>query len=423
MTAPPRALKAFGIVLAVLVGLELGTRVWLRITATPWDFDAAKAEIEGLLGAHDAPAGSAPPTNDGAAVDATRTETLHPYLGVDLVASRERLRRELEATQRDDGFDVFVLGGSTATDFVGAGAETLAALLTNASGLSSGPVRVWGEGRSTFKEPQQANELAYALTFGVRPDLVIVIDGFNDVALAVENGWEGTHPLYPWAPRWVALAGSGMRDPKTLDRMLALRERRARTARLARFELASGVMNSALLGSLGLRKLHALDREADAAFEELNAGLRAADATHAERGPDHATDHARILDAAVTAWSEGAFSMWSLCRDRGIAYLHVLEPTLHDEGSKPATAEELAHGQVPPAWSEAVRLGYPRLREAGAALAERGVPFLDASRIFADVNEPLYYDGSRFAEAGQRLLGDALGRRVVADFAARRGAK
>ena len=58
----------------------------------------------------------------------------------------------------------------------------------------------------------------------------------------------------------------------------------------------------------------------------------------------------------------------------------MLQPTLHDAGSKPATPGELAIGIIDTAWMEGVRLGYPRLREAGQRLCEQQVNFIDASR-------------------------------------------
>jgi lysophospholipase L1-like esterase len=94
----------------------------------------------------------------------------------------------------------------------------------------------------------------------------------------------------------------------------------------------------------------------------------------------------------------------SICRGRSIPFLHVLQPTLHDPGSKVATAEEIEKGTLHPRWHEGVVLGYPMLRQAGAELAREGVPFLDLSMLFSDRTDTIYFDGCHFGQKGNELL-------------------
>jgi hypothetical protein len=61
-----------------------------------------------------------------------------------------------------------------------------------------------------------------------------------------------------------------------------------------------------------------------------------------------------------------------------------------------------------------VRLGYPKLRAAGAELAAQGVPFLDASHVFADVQDTLYYDACHFDKRGNGLLAELLAPALLA---------
>jgi hypothetical protein len=98
---------------------------------------------------------------------------------------------------------------------------------------------------------------------------------------------------------------------------------------------------------------------------------------------------------------------------RGIPFIHVLQPTFHDEGSKPPTQEELDHSEIDPDWLEGVVHGYPRLRAAGERLQAAGVPFFDASRLFEEVQETLYYDNCHVVAAGSRMLGRYCARRAL----------
>jgi lysophospholipase L1-like esterase len=97
--------------------------------------------------------------------------------------------------------------------------------------------------------------------------------------------------------------------------------------------------------------------------------------------------------------------MAAVCRTHDIPFLHVLQPTLHDAGAKPRTAEEIEKGAMGPAWQAAVERGYPLLRAAGEELAREGVPFVDATRVFADVETTLYFDACHFGPEGNRILG------------------
>ncbi len=100
-------------------------------------------------------------------------------------------------------------------------------------------------------------------------------------------------------------------------------------------------------------------------------------------------------------------------RARDITYLHVLQPTLHDEGSKPLTDDERRTGKAPEVWESAARSGYPLLREAGAKLREQGVAFHDGSSTFATLEEQVYYDACHFRKPGHDVLADSVARALL----------
>ena len=93
-----------------------------------------------------------------------------------------------------------------------------------------------------------------------------------------------------------------------------------------------------------------------------------------------------------------------LCRDRGIVFLHVLQPALFDVGSKPRSPKEEEIWKGPRGWELGAEMGYPILRERGAELVELGVPFVDGSRMFADVHGDIYVDACHLNKAGNDIL-------------------
>jgi hypothetical protein len=114
------------------------------------------------------------------------------------------------------------------------------------------------------------------------------------------------------------------------------------------------------------------------------------------------------LDVCVRTWSEASRSLAAMCSGRSIRFVHVLQPTLHDTGSKPLTEDELKSSMLSQEWMDAVKAGYPRLREVGAELARSGIAFHDESMLFEHVEQSLYYDGIHFAVAGHQMFARAI---------------
>ena len=99
-----------------------------------------------------------------------------------------------------------------------------------------------------------------------------------------------------------------------------------------------------------------------------------------------------------------------MCAARDVMYLHVLQPTLLDTGSKVPTPQEAADAKANEHWEHGVEVGYPLLRQAGRSLAQRGVRFLDASGVFRDFEERIYKDPCHFGRLGNEILAEAIGR-------------
>ena len=99
-----------------------------------------------------------------------------------------------------------------------------------------------------------------------------------------------------------------------------------------------------------------------------------------------------------------------MCAAKGIHYLHVLQPTLHDRGSKPLTEKEIAGGTVDPDWIVGIAHLYGPMRASAERFAARGVPFCDATMVFRDHPEDIYIDTCHFKEDGNALLAAVVAR-------------
>jgi hypothetical protein len=409
-------LLALASTLASLLLAELGYRVVLRLQGRPYDARAARATIvEAVSRLNDtigAPAGE---------VEVRRTAYhAQPYYGVESFGIQGQIEDNLKQPRkslragRPSPYWILLTGGSVAQDFGRRGMHALIQRLQADPRFGERGIRVLFFGQAGMKQPQQLTLLAYCLALGLHVDAVINLDGFNELALANDNLRAGAQPAYPYLPFWVESARSGNEDRYGLDRLLEGRRAQKDAEALARWATGWNVFASSVLGQWTVWRMRRIERRAAAAqaeYAEHHAGrdvirVGGQEYDRALLGPRCAVGDA--IPFLVDCWTTCSRAMRVLCEDRSIAYLHVLQPTLHDPGSKPLTAEEIAKSRCDPAWEEAVRVGYAQLRTAGARLRASGMHFLDASLLFKDVDETLYYDHCHFVEKGHLPLADAI---------------
>ncbi len=313
----------------------------------------------------------------------------------------------------DERVVVAVFGGSVALLFArGAGGIELTRLLQEAPGFAGKEVVVLRLGGPGYKQPQQLMILNYLLTQGAHFDIVLNLDGFNEVALPFTEHLPAE--VFPHYPRgWyfsVAHLDPTMR--KAVGAVTWLLDRRARQAAVfsrlpLRLSLAAGLVWTVL----DHRILSDLSR-----YEQALAEWKEPSDDYQVRGPrtDYRSRKELFRDLAAV-WQRSSLLMHRLCAGGGIEYYHVLQPNQYVPGSKPMGRVERER-----AWSEkhpyrsGVVAGYPFLTEAGAGLLKHGVSFHDLTMIFADVHEPLYTDKCcHFNARGNRILAGEIARLIT----------
>ena len=410
--------------LALCVGLplalvcsELGLRVYLWARGKPYH---AQATREVLLRLQSRNRDFVPrpdidlPISPHETANAERL--IHPYLGYDIVGGIQLLDDEFayfRGHPDPERYDIVIVGGSVAQIFGQYGERVLIDTLQADPRFAGRDIHLLKFGHGGWKQPQQLNVVCYLISLGFRFDCVINLDGFNEVALGNNNAELGTHPIFPSIPHWGHLAVGGRTDRAGLDMVVDVRSAQRDVERTLESVLGSGMYRSAILGSLALARLKgqtARFRTLVKAYEEhlLESGDRVVLA-----GPRFERGGQKALILATLAWMESSRTLSDVCRARDIDYLHVLQPTLHDEGSKIPSADEIKNGTITETWLEGVRRGYPMLRKAGAQLVEQGVAFVDLSTVFAGMTETLYWDNCHFDQLGNDILAAAVARELL----------
>ena len=402
------------ILIASGAGVEIGSRILDRARGKPFDAQAQRASIASYLqrlGRAPALPNSETKNPNAEPDQPTEPQILHPYTSWSYAGVQKRIADDADyyhGPEAERNYDVCILGGSVAEFFGTEGKDRLTEVLRRSPGLRDREIRIHGYGISGAKQLQPLMMLSYLLALGHKPDAVIEIDGFNEAALGWTNAKTGTHPLYPYIPFWAG-ARSGLRTNwELVGELWAIRSSQERAIGFASWFQDSGLWRSSFLSRAASQRMARLRKEYVDAVERYT-GSTENRKDSVINGPRFAADDEGEITEIVEGWMAASISMHGMCAQRGVAYLHVLQPTLHDAGSKPLTQKEQESSQADPHWIEGVKRIYPRLREAGPAILARGTPFLDATGVFRDQSDDIYYDVCHFNHRGNELLADAIG--------------
>jgi hypothetical protein len=313
-----------------------------------------------------------------------------------------------------NSFRVLIVGGSVAAIFARLGSARLIERLAADPKLRGRRPEVLGFGRTGGKQPQQLMTIAWLFTLGIVPDVVLDLDGHNELAVASENAERGTNPLYPSIAHWGALALVGGLDRqviRTAGRELDLRDAIKSAAGSA---LRLGLYRSELCSALVRRRIEALKAEQLELHESFFRALKDSETSGVLRGPPFDPDPEHVIAQSVSAWERDSEMIDELCKARGVLYVHALQPALLDPEGKVPTAREAASAQVIGPWKHSVQVGYPLLRAAGNRLTAAGVHFIDTSKVFVGTDGDVFVDSCHFNQRGNEMLAERLAQEILA---------
>ncbi|WP_165243857.1 SGNH/GDSL hydrolase family protein [Paludisphaera soli] len=312
---------------------------------------------------------------------------------------------------------VGIFGGSVASYFGVNGVHRLEEALRRSPEYADKQFVFVNAALGGYKQPQQLTTLAYLTALGAEFDVVLNIDGFNEVALhELENSGHHVFPAFPRS--WHARVGGN--DPASGSaraELNGLEERRNAWARWASSPPFQWSILANLVWKLQDRRLEWASYSIVKGHQELqNRG-----------GPYVATGPARefagrdeLFEHLASIWSNSSRAIDALCRQTGTRYYHFLQPNQYVADSKPMDPAErsLAFNAEHP-YRKGVQAGYPLLLREGRGLRERGVAFHDLTAIFRDHPESLYIDDCcHYNQAGLEILAEAVARAILDDPAA-----
>jgi len=406
-------LLVFVLVYAVIEGFSRLTYRW--ISSEPYSTEAISAQRRGLI---------APPSDLGRTSPPASAQKYvpHPYLGFVMNPEVFSEGQDWWIYADEDPFEsppnalnVVVVGGSVAFNLRHSG-ERLISSLQKIPAYRDRSLRLITLAGLGHKQPQQALALAYFLALGGEVDLVINLDGFNEIGTEIDrNLRQGVSPFYPsfWSQVTRDLGAAG--ELQGLGELVVLRNTRSGVAEA--FEPARWSALANLTWFIADRRLEA------AMNERIERNLEVETGPVYSRGPVFEGSPNAARERSILLWRDGSLALHRLAQGHGFDYFHFLQPNQYVPDSKRSlTSVEREKYTANERFRVIVDHWYPKLQAAGVELNDEGVPFFDLTGIYRKTDTTVYSDACcHVNEEGRDLLVDAISSRVAERLAGPEG--
>ena len=316
----------------------------------------------------------------------------------------------------DRQFVIGIFGGSVGAYFCRLGTARLEERLRQSSAFANRNLVTLCFSHEGYKQPQQLLLLNYFLSIGQTFDLVVNIDGFNEVTLGRINdqfGWDISMPSHEHLDPLINLVNQATLTPAkiaSLARILDYRQQlniiaeRSNRTRFASIEFV-------------LRRYYSVVRSR---YERERRRFDGLPSNPPANSPIHVTPKVRertgatLYEDIAANWRAASEQMQQLLAARRVPYVHVLQPNQYYSTRTFSAAERAVAFNDGSPFKEGAARGYPFLEKA----LEPGA--LNAVHLFDTATDAVYVDNCcHYTVAGNRLLADFVAQAILASSRAR----
>lgn len=337
---------------------------------------------------------------------------LHPYVGFSIDGKRRRADCESDVVEdcydriktytdnplekrADKKLIIAILGGSFA-DSIGreSGQRAIIDTFRKTAQYRDYEFVFYNLGAGSFKQPQQLTRLAYYYSLGAEFDIVINIDGFNELGTTFNNYRDrNVHPAFPVF--WNNRVASSM-NQTFLDLYAEKKQIQQSHAAFAKFWLVEGIRYSPFMNFIWriinqnfAVKLAEIEQQIAVSGE-----TRKRDFAYEASGPDyHFTDWDQFHRDVADIWANSSIAMSAMVEGQGGKYYHFLQPNQYIEGNKILSDWESKYAILTKSsYGIIYRLGYPAIVEKAAKLHGNQVKYHDFTFVFKGMADTLYID-------------------------------
>lgn len=384
---------------------------------------------------------------DEARLARTVIEQLHPYFGF---TTKPGTPYKLSSSQgehqannygfpspysypfkkRDTQYVVGIFGGSVAYHYAIYEEDrgVLAHALKQIPTLRDKEIVILPFAYSGYKQPQQLLILNYFMSLGQVFDMVINIDGFNEVALSALNTKAGVEigmPSIQHISPLVNLAG-GNESTEELASLLRIKQYKeqlkAELQALPQCTLASCYT----LRLLYVRYLLAGYRKEVGKYDQYWVkkfdGVKQDTLMQINRDSAFTPDSPEAFARMVDIWAESSQLMEQALAAKHVPYYHIIQPNQYNPTRRVFSAEETRVAiQEDSRYVAGVRGGYPVLLAKAGELNKSGHKVINAVNIFDEVQGAVYTDNCcHYNELGSSVFASFVANSVTAATATSR---
>ena len=373
----------------------------------------------------------------GIRLDESIVERLHPLFGYVLkqgAFTNEKLKLKVNKhgffslyqypflKSNKNQFIIGVFGGSVANNF--AVDEYVTRRLSNKlkayPEFANKEIIVLNFGNGGYKQPQQLLILNYFLALGQELDLVINIDGFNEVALSnlnnkaqVEIGMPSVQHIQPLT----GLANNNL-SPEAMSSIVQINENKK--------QLKAGIdklqtCQLALCHAVTSLRVKQLVNNYQQAVVKYDSQVKQSNPDTANSGivyipkADFVLQDAAAFDKMASMWYESSIGMNQILSSRKIKYFHFIQPNQYYPTKRAFTAKEkeIAIDNKSP-YIEGVKKGYPVLLSKVDDLQKARVNVFNAVNILDNTKETVYKDACcHYNSVGEEVLANYVSSSII----------
>jgi hypothetical protein len=244
-------------------------------------------------------------------------------------------------------------------------------------------IKIYSFALGGYKQPQQLFALAYILSLGYHLDVVINIDGFNEVALSyAENYKSGVSTYYP--RNW-SLYSQQYFDKNTVALINTIEELKLQKQFISRFPPILSYLPTRIIDHFINQKQLNLQEKIQLSEKPDNT-----------KGPEPymMKSEKAITQNIIDVWKNSSLQMARLSQANNIDYYEFLQPNQYLPGSKEFTQEEknkfIKKNHI---YSLPTKNLYPKLIESAKELAKKEtINIVDLTQVFKSEKETIYED-------------------------------
>jgi hypothetical protein len=308
-------------------------------------------------------------------------------------------------------FTIGIFGGSVGVWFCQVGVERLLERLQQTRFFRDKELVPLCLSHEGYKQPQQLLLLAYFLSIGQQLDLVINIDGFNEVALGAlnsEHGWDVSMPSFMHLDPMSNLVNQSTLTPAKLESLSMIARHRRRLNQIAQRINGTRLASVYVLMEQYYAIVNDRYRRELAVFAALPSNPSSSSFVQVTPSTRR-RDEPQLFEDIARQWIDASILMNTLLLGQSIGYFHFLQPNQYYT-TRPFAPDEAAvalNDRSP--FGPNARKGYPYLERllASPEVKQHNLRAFSAVHAFDGEARPVYMDDCcHYTLVGNQRLAD-----------------